>query len=785
MPAAAVSGGMKPTDPIGAAIVEGMWVEDTDIALLKQVEQAYSAEQTRRSARADELEQARDGVQKSLESDHDEAMHGRLRKIAGDAERLAEDAGSIASTAASMAHTGEMAQMEMLGIVDHWRPIIEAYCRSGLYLDAAVALFCVAGARAEVANTLATAIGDAQAMGTRLNSSLATITPGPWATSGGQLQGGGSGGGTGSGVRPVDHTTPKLDGGHSGGGQFGGQSGRPSEPTPQSEKDDGATGDTDGKGHGRGGTSHGDTDRPDSTSGKTEASTGQLSGTTARPDAPKPGSSSIPATTPPPSLGGSGSGLSGASGMTSPASGLGGLGKPVDPAGLGGAVKPPVAPSVPSTAPAGGGAGTGGGAGGGSGAGSGRLGGGVPSVPAAPVTAVAPPASALSSSAAQPSMAPTPGFGASTPAVQSAPHAPGPVGGPMAGMPAGGAMAAPAPAAPPPSQVGPAPTPSPGLSQGSGAPVSPAAAAANAGLGGSAISAGAAPFTSEAPERVDRFAQMAVEAVKMLAPGISSAPGLVLAAAVVAEQGGSPEVVIMTNDGAGWLPEGFFLPPTMLHAAVDLDDDEFDGKWFGWADPARTLIDYVVVRDKRSHREVRLLGLASMGPLSEQTKTIFPEAVPSVSAERDAQPLAADRGRNAHRLKVQDKGYYEDVRRAGEPGRRELANQALEAVMLTQAGSAIRPQWELLLRDGWLPESEWAALKARYEHERMMVGALRPGFTAESVPGQAAGLMYVNRFWELRAMETLLLWGREDCPVEEIVYTASAAGATIGPVPVS
>ena len=341
-----------------------------------------------------------------------------------------------------------------------------------------------------------------------------------------------------------------------------------------------------------------------------------------------------------------------------------------------------------------------------------------------------------------------------------------------------------APVAPPAaSPVGPAPTPSPGLSQGSGAPVSPAAAAANAGLGGSAISAGAAPFSSAAPERVDRFAQMAVEAVKMLAPAIAPVPGLVLAAAVVVS-GGSPEVVIMTNDGAGWLPEGFFLPPTMLHAAVDLDDEEFDAKWFGWADPARTLIDYVVMRDKRSHREVRLLGLASMGPLSEQTKTIFPEAVPSVVAERDAQPLTGDRGRNAHRLKVQDKEYYEDVRRAGEADRRQLANQALEAVMSTAGAEAIRPQWELLLRDGWLPDSEWAGLKARYDHERMMVGALRPGFTAESVPGQAAGLMYVNRFWALRAMETLLLWGREDCPVEDVVYTASAAGATIGPVPV-
>lgn len=773
---------MKPSDPIGAAIVEGMWIEDAGIAMMKQLSEAYSARQSQRSARADELEQARNGVQKSLQSDHDEAMHTRLRKIVGDADRLAEDAGSIASTAAEMAHTGEMAQMEMLGIVDRWRPRIEALCRSGLYLDAAMALFCVAGARAEIEVVLGRALEDVQALGTRLNANLATITPGSWATSGRQIQGGASGGGNGSGVQAVDHTTIKQDGGSAADTpsdrHLSGARDQPQQANANEKSDDEASGDdVDEQSNPRHRAGNADQHVGEGAADQSGSSR-HMAGTAAQ-----PGSSAVPAT--PPSLGGggSGSGLSGASGLTSPAPGLGGLGKSMDPAGLSGAMKPPVS-SLPSTAPAGGGGSGAGSGGSGAGAGAGRLGGGsVPSV-AAPVTPIAPQAPAVSSSAATPAGSPTPGFGSSSPVAQSAPHAAGPVGGPMGGMPAGGGAVAGGPVTPPPpSQVGPAPTPSPGFSQGSGAPVPPAAAAANAGLGGSAISAGAAPFTSAAPERVDRFAQMAVEAVKMLAPGVASAPGLVLAAAVVAEQGGSQEIVIITNDGAGWLPEGFFLPPTILHAAVDLDDDEFDAKWFGWADPARTLIDYVVVRDKRSHREVRLLGLASMGPLSGQTKTIFPEAVPSVSAEREAQPLASDdRGRNAHRLKVQDKQYYQDVRRASETVRQQLANRALEAVMLTQAGSAIRPQWELLLRDGWLPESEWAALKARYEHERMIVGALRPGFTEESAPGQAAGLMYVNRFWELRAMETLLLWGREDCPVEDVVYTASQAGASIGPV---
>lgn len=483
-------------------------------------------------------------------------------------------------------------------------------------------------------------------------------------------------------------------------------------------------------------------------------------------------SGGTPLTTP--ALGGSTAGGSTSAGTTSPAAGLTGLGRtPMDTAGLNSAVKPPVS-SLPSTAPAGGGAGAG--SGGGSGSGSGRLGGGgVPSVPAGPVTSVAPQAPALSSSA-QPSMTPTPGFGSSSPVAQSAPHPSGPVGGPMGGMPAGGAMAAPV-TPPPASPVGPAPTQSPGLAQGS-VPASPAAAAANAGLGGSAISAGAAPFTSEAPERIDLYAQMAIDAVKLLAPAIAPVPGLMLAAAVVGSQR-SQQIVVMTNDGAGWLPEGFFLPPNMLHAVVDLDfDAEYCEKWFGWADPARALIDYVDTRNQQSsQRPVNLLGLASMGPVGSETRDRFSRVVPSVSADRDAVPLAFDRGRNWHRFKVWDASFYDLLRRASEYERRNAKENALLLVMDTPAVQPIRDLWELVLRNG-LGHEVRTDLQERYAHARMMCGAFRPGFTQGSKPGTAYGTTYETRFREVRAMEALLIWDRHDGLAEDMVYTAVEAGVS-------
>ncbi|MEX3648290.1 hypothetical protein ABFW11_22570, partial [Mycolicibacterium porcinum] len=350
------------------------------------------------------------------------------------------------------------------------------------------------------------------------------------------------------------------------------------------------------------------------------------------------------------------------------------------------------------------------------------------------------------------------------------------VGGPIGGMPAGGAMAAPV-TPPPASPVGPAPTQSPGLAQGSVPASPPAAAAANAGLGGAAISAGAAPFTSEAPERIDPYAQMAIDAVKLLAPAIAPVPGLVLAAAVVGSQR-SQQIVVMTNDGAGWLPEGFFLPPNMLHAVVDLDfDAEYCEKWFGWADPARALVDYVDTRNQQSsQRPVNLLGLASMGPVSGETRDRFSRAVPSVSADRDATPLAFDRGRNWHRMKVLDASFYDVLRQASEYERQNAKENALLLTMDTPAVEPIRDLWELVLRDG-LTDEVRTNLEQRYAHARMMCGALRPGFTQESKPGTAYGTSYQTRFRELRAMEALLIWDRHD-GLEDMVYTAVAAGVS-------
>ncbi|MBU8817545.1 hypothetical protein KL864_16710 [Mycolicibacterium goodii] len=773
-----VSDGSKPTDIIGAAIVEGLWPEDDGIATINAVIEKYRADAVAQAIRADELEAARKQILSSLSSTHDDAMHERLAKIASEQALIAEDSAEIARTGEMFVAECYAARRALLAIVEHWEPIIESTCEAGDYLNANIQLET---AKLEAAGVIAESSANIEAWTERLLGAMATITPASWST--GSAPPPTSGGGDTTNVQPVDHTSgsESPSPGH----------GRVAENSQSEEKtaeiDDGGSDDpgTGGEQEGRGRVSTDESrDQQDQT--RAEPSGGRHGAASTNLSNESPGGVGAAPVSPPSTSAGGGVPGTGAAGL--PASGLGsGLGRPAAPAGLDGAasgvggVRPPVAGGALPQSPA-----AGSGAGGGGSSGAPRLSAsGAPPVSAAPP--VVPPAvsggSVSSPGAASAGSAGS--FGAPTSGVQPVAHGSGAGGGPVGA--GGGMMAAPvAGGPPPPTPVGPAPTGSPGLQQGAvGGPAPGAGAAGAAGAGAQAMSVVPAAFTGEAPARLDRHAQMAVEAVKALAPAVVRMPGLLLAAAVVAGPAGHPQVVVTTNDGAGFLPEGFFLPPTMIHAFLDLDSPEFDAKWFGWADPARTLIDYAVYRSQIDDAAVELLGLASMGLISAETRNLIPQAVPSVEVDQGAKPLSAERGRNAHRLKVLAPLLYSDIQSARQAVRERAAVRVTEAAMALPAAAALRRQggaWQLMASGRGLDDDDWARLQADYERGLRICGAMRPGFREGSVTGQI-GTGYQDRYYELRAMETLLAWRHAPAiSIEDIVYSGWAAGADVNTI---
>ena len=61
--------------------------------------------------------------------------------------------------------------------------------------------------------------------------------------------------------------------------------------------------------------------------------------------------------------------------------------------------------------------------------------------------------------------------------------------------------------------------------------------------------------------------------------------------------GGAPETVVTSNEGAGYVPAGVFLPRSAgLLFADPLADSEFREKWFGRANPVATMVAYAELR---------------------------------------------------------------------------------------------------------------------------------------------------------------------------------------------
>ena len=166
------------------------------------------------------------------------------------------------------------------------------------------------------------------------------------------------------------------------------------------------------------------------------------------------------------------------------------------------------------------------------------------------------------------------------------------------------------------------------------------------------------------------------------------------------------ETIVMSNDGAGYVPAGVFLPRSVrLLVADPLVDKAFRDRWFGWADPARTLVAYAGLR---AGTEWKLVAAASTGPVTalREAKVDHGE-----SCDPDRFPLGEDwtppllDALHVHRLALEYPDLYE---RLG-----KLADAAPvyrhRAIFLTSLGlmdSLLGVDYPQELR------SVWAAVKA-------------------------------------------------------------------------
>jgi len=410
-------------------------------------------------------------------------------------------------------------------------------------------------------------------------------------------------------------------------------------------------------------------------------------------------------------------------------------------------------------------------------AGAANAAGGVPVTPAQPIPQT--PSTPLG----------VPPAGAGTTSVSAAPASASMGPGPLAAPASGSSMGAPASATGVPGGGAAAPmTPYGSVLP----PAPPASGAAAGGPSPASFSSPAPPVTGgaaggpppsfipavrdSAPARVGRDLSMNdLESARMVVADLAAAssavyPGLQWAVLVARGASGMPEMWVTTNEGAGYIPHGVFVSRSMPLAAGL--DPAFDARWFGWSNPAETVLRAVQARGDA------VSAIATTWPQeSEEVRAASEDVAIGVAplggpAEAEASTLT--RGRS-HRLETVDPALYHEL---------SLADQhevdAYVRQLTQQAAFNTGPELSLtaqsvaraLVAGRWPEEAEWNALRTEYDSVRLMAGSQHPGLLGFEEPAQL--LTYQTDFALCRRIETLLCW--DDGAPADVAYAARAAG---------
>ena len=399
----------------------------------------------------------------------------------------------------------------------------------------------------------------------------------------------------------------------------------------------------------------------------------------------------------------------------------------------------------------------------------------ISSAPAVPQTPTTPLAAPLNQASA-PAAAAAPAGGFTAPSSNAA----------GAGAPAVSGGGIPAGATPPMTSYGSVLPPSsmaPAGAGGAGGPASIGGAPPPPAVTGNA---GAAPTTGFMPVREQAAPQPVARSVSMSDLELARAAVADLAAAssvvypglewaVAVSRGGTsglPELWVTSNEGAGYIPAGVYLRRTMPLAARF--DEDFDARWFGWFNPAET-----VLRAVRARGET-VSAIATTWP---QKSEFVSDAAPDVAiavapsstpADAESSQLLSSR---SHRLETVAPGVYRYLEGANQDVAEAYARQLTQEAAFRgpELSSVAQSVARTLISSRWPSAEEWAALRSEYEMERLMAGSQRPGLTGMEEPAQLVA--YVQDFVHCRRLETLVCW--ENGTPADVVYAAAMAGVSL------
>jgi hypothetical protein len=246
-----------------------------------------------------------------------------------------------------------------------------------------------------------------------------------------------------------------------------------------------------------------------------------------------------------------------------------------------------------------------------------------------------------------------------------------------------------------------------------------------------------------------------------------------------------PQTVVVSSEGAGYIPPGVFLPRSVRLLFSDPDlSDAFRARWFAWVNPAQTMLAYAAtftefdpnielyaVAVSTDHGGSALAARDAGVPHYEDCSLL----VSPISADAPAPNLDANR---MHRLEALDRAEYARLTRTPDRAESWTTTETAVRVALSRASAllgfsvppAIRQISQVLGKGEAVTDEQWSNLEMVRVNAILDSASQRPGRMLDSVGASPYARAYHNL---ARLAELLALWRGNDPQHAEIAYTAA------------
>jgi hypothetical protein len=246
-----------------------------------------------------------------------------------------------------------------------------------------------------------------------------------------------------------------------------------------------------------------------------------------------------------------------------------------------------------------------------------------------------------------------------------------------------------------------------------------------------------------------------------------------------------PQTVVVSSEGAGYIPPGVFLPRSARLLFPDPGlSDAFRARWFAWVNPTQTMLAYAAsCTEFDPNLELYAVAVStdhggSAVPARDAGVPHYEDCSLLVSPIKADAPAPALDATRMHRLEALDRAEYARLTRTPDRSESWSTTEAAVRVALSRAstllGFSIPPvsrQITQVLENGEsVSDEKWGELEMVRVNAILDSASQRPGRMLASESATPYARAYHNL---ARLTELLALWRGNDPQHAEIAYTAA------------